>query len=75
MLEANCHIHEVFSVEQTVKFQKSSLALVMEKKSHLYYSNNIFIYEESGKPAAGFCSSNSLDFAYLKKKVKQKKLM
>ena len=39
----------------------------MKKKSHLYYSNNIFINEESGKPVAGFCSSNSLNFAYLKK--------
>ena len=44
----------------------------MKKKSHLYYSNNIFIYEESGKPVAGFCSSNSLNFAYLKKKIEQK---
>ena len=43
-----------------------------KKKSHLYYSNNIFIYEEFGKPVAGFSSSNSLDFAYLKKKIKQK---
>ena len=44
----------------------------MKKKSNLYYSNNILIYEESGKPVAGLCSSNSLDFAYLKKKVKKK---
>ena len=43
-----------------------------KKKSHLYYSSNIFIYEEFGKAVAGFCSSNSLDFAYLKKKIKQK---
>ena len=45
----------------------------MKKKSHLYYSNNIFIYEESGKPVAGVCSSNSLNFDYLKK-IKQNKI-
>ena len=42
-----------------------------KKKSHLYYSSNIFIYEEFGKAVAGFCSSNSLNFDYLKK-IKQK---
>ena len=47
----------------------------MKKKSHLYYSNNIFIYEEFAKPVAGFSSSNSLDFAYLKKKIRQKNIV
>ena len=50
----------------------SKLTHTWKKKSHLYYSNNIFIYEEFGKPVAGFCSSNSLNFAYLKK-IKQNK--